>query len=69
MGVGQGLTSGAVMKRYNLDNASSVQHSLANLSEDKLDMIHVVSKLENPQARFEKERQEGLALPTIPKPR
>ena len=44
LGVAQGMTSGAVMKRYNLDNASSVQHSLANLSADKLDMIQTISK-------------------------
>lgn len=93
LGVAQGLTSGAVMKRYNLDNASSVQHSLSNLSEDKLDMIHNVSKgtyvlqdrlfelwiayrgnyldakLVNPKARFDKERQETMSLPSIPKPK
>lgn len=44
LGVAQGLTSSEVMKKFNLDNASSVQHSLSNLSEDKLDMIQLISK-------------------------
>ena len=44
MGVAKGLTSSVVMKRYNLDNASSVQHSLANLGADKMDVIQLISK-------------------------
>lgn len=44
MGVASGLTSSGVMKKYNLDNASSVQHSLANLGAEKMDLIQLLSK-------------------------
>ena len=44
LGIAQGLTSSAVMKRFNLDNASSVQHSLSNLGAEKMDMIQSISK-------------------------
>ena len=46
-GIATGLTSSAIMKKYNLDNASSVQHSLENLSSedpDKLNMIVRIAK-------------------------
>ena len=43
-GLATGLTSSAVMKRYNLDNASSVQNALRNLCDDKLNLVAKVGK-------------------------
>jgi len=37
-GLATGLTSGAMIKRYNLDTASSVQNALRNLCGDKLNI-------------------------------
>ena len=44
MGIAKGLTSSATMKRFNLDNASSVQHSLDNLGPNKMNLIQCISK-------------------------
>ena len=38
-GITKGLTSSAMMKRYNLDNASSVQNGLAFLMSDHINLI------------------------------
>ena len=43
-GIARGLTSSSIMKRYNLDNASSVQNALENLGEDKLGLIDKIAK-------------------------
>ena len=43
-GIADNMTSSAVMKRYKLDNASSVQNSLENLGEAKYDHITKLSK-------------------------
>lgn len=38
-GIGKELTSSWMMKKYNLDNASSVQNALNNLGEDRMNLI------------------------------
>lgn len=38
-GLATGLTSSSMMKRYSLDNASSVQNALRNLCGDKLNLV------------------------------
>ena len=43
-GIAQNLTSCAMMKKYGLDNASSVQHSLSNLTGEKMPMARKLSK-------------------------
>jgi AAA+ ATPase superfamily predicted ATPase len=43
-GIAQNLTSGGIMKRYGLDNASSVQHSISNLTDEKMPLIQRLSK-------------------------
>lgn len=43
-GMAQNLTSGGIMKRYGLDNASSVQHSISNLTDEKMPLIRRLSK-------------------------
>ena len=43
-GVAQNLTSGGVMKRYGLDNASAVQNSLKKLTDEKMPVIRKLSK-------------------------
>lgn len=43
-GVARGLTSSAMMKKYRLDNASSVQNALENLGQDKLGIIERIAK-------------------------
>lgn len=43
-GMAQNLTSGGMMKKYGLDNASSVQHSLSNLTGEKMPLIRKMSK-------------------------
>ena len=42
--VASGLTSTAVMKKYNLDNPSSVQNALNNLSGDQFNLIYKVGQ-------------------------
>lgn len=43
-GIASGLTSSAIMKKYQLDNASSVQNALENLGPDKLALIERIAK-------------------------
>lgn len=43
-GLATGLTSSAIMKHYDLDNASSVQNALRNLCDDKLNLVAKVGK-------------------------
>jgi hypothetical protein len=43
-GVAMNLTSGVMLKKYGLDNASSVQHSLSNLTSEKTPMVQKLSK-------------------------
>lgn len=43
-GIGAGLTSTALMKRYHLDNASSVQNALIMLSDDKTNFIRKMGR-------------------------
>ena len=43
-GIAQSLTSGVMLKKYGLDNASSVQHSLNNLMSEKMLMIQKLAK-------------------------
>ena len=43
-GLAQNLTSGGVMKRYGLDNASAVQNSLKKLTDEKMPVIRKLSK-------------------------
>ena len=43
-GVAMNLTSGGMLKKYGLDNASSVQHSLSNLTSEKTPMVQRLSK-------------------------
>lgn len=43
-GLVTGLTSSAMMKKYSLDNASSVQNALRNLCGDNLNMVAKVGK-------------------------
>ena len=43
-GIATGLTSTAVIKRYNLDNASSVQNAIKLLSDDKTNFIKKIGK-------------------------
>lgn len=43
-GIAQNLTSGGIMKRYGLDNASSVQHSISNLTDERMPLIQRLSK-------------------------
>ena len=43
-GIGAGLTSAALMKRYHLDNASSVQNALIMLSDDKTNFIRKMGR-------------------------
>ncbi|MBQ9893667.1 MAG: ATP-binding protein [Bacteroidales bacterium] len=43
-GLATGLTSASTMKRYGLDNASSVQNALRNLCGDKLNMVAKVGR-------------------------
>lgn len=43
-GLATGLTSSAMMKHYDLDNASSVQNALRNLCDDKLNLVAKVGK-------------------------
>lgn len=42
--VASGLTSTAIMKKYNLDNPSSVQNALNNLSSDQFNLIYKVGQ-------------------------
>lgn len=43
-GIASGLTRSFIMKRYDLDNASSVQNALENLGENKLNLIVRIAK-------------------------
>ena len=43
-GIAKSLTSEAMLKKYGLDNASSVQHSLNNLTSEKISMVQKVAK-------------------------
>ena len=43
-GIASGLTSAGIMKRYKLENASSVQNALKVLSGDKLNLIRRIGK-------------------------
>lgn len=43
-GVAQSLTSSVMLKKYGLDNASSVQHSIKNLMSEKMPMVQKLSK-------------------------
>lgn len=43
-GLATGLTSSAMMKHYDLDNASAVQNALRNLCDDKLNLVTKVGK-------------------------
>ena len=43
-GVATGLTSSSIMRRYDLDNASSVQNALENLGESKHNLIDRIAK-------------------------
>ncbi len=43
-GIAKSLTSEAMLKKYGLDNASSVQHSLNNLTSEKLSMVQKLAK-------------------------
>ena len=43
-GIASELTSTGIMKRYDLDNASSVQNALKVLSGDKLNLVRKIGK-------------------------
>ena len=43
-GIATGLTSSAIMKKYQLDNASSVQNALDNLGPVKMSLIESIAK-------------------------
>lgn len=43
-GIGRQLTASATMKKYELDNASSVQNALKNLGEENLNIISKIEK-------------------------
>ena len=43
-GIATGLTSSASMKKYRLDNASSVQNALLRLTDDKVNLVRGVGK-------------------------
>lgn len=43
-GIAKGLTSAGMLKKYGLDNASSVQHSLKNLMNESMPLVQKLSK-------------------------
>ncbi len=43
-GIAKGLTSSGMLKKYGLDNASSVQHSLKNLMNERMPLVQRLSK-------------------------
>ena len=43
-GIASGMTSSSMLKKYDLDNASSVQNALVNLGEGKLNLIDRIAK-------------------------
>lgn len=43
-GIASGITSSAIMKKYQLDNASAVQNALENLGQDKLSLIEKIAR-------------------------
>ena len=44
MGIATGLTSTAVLKKYDLDNASTVQNALRNITKDDFNLVTILGK-------------------------